>query len=81
MILKRGKGVTCYKLAHQTTDRSFLNPDQLPFWVTAPSPHTGQDILRCENPFGQFRSLVPDVLPPGFFCIPPHWQSMRPKIP
>lgn len=34
----------------------------------------GTILYGVEYPFGQFRSPVP---PPGFFCVPPYWQSLR----
>lgn len=55
----------------------FPNPDRLPFWVTPPTIHTGQDILWCGISFGQFGPPVPAVLPPIFLCIPPLHLSMK----
>lgn len=58
-------------------DPQLLNPDWPCFWVTSPSLYCEHYVLGCGILLCQFRSLVPAMLPPSLFCLPPHWQSMR----
>lgn len=81
---KKGKEKSPKSVMHNTVAQHSLT-DVRPHFPNSDQAHLPSNspqllsmmFYGLEYTFGQFRSPVLALLPPSFFCVLPHWQSMR----